>query len=131
MKRVAALVAVAALLLTVACGSKTRPPDPELIRSATEFAGIVLPASAEVLEAHQDSRLDTRYQLALRVPTADLDTLLAESHFTEPLTRTKSPEVVSAQDRYRNADGMWVYRNVMVNEREPDVRFVHLELFTT
>ncbi|WP_396904000.1 hypothetical protein [Mycolicibacterium phlei] len=43
----------------------------------------------------------------------------------------KSAEVVSAQDRYLNADGTWVYRNVLVNQREPDVRFVHLEMYPT
>lgn len=95
MKHVVAVVAVATVLLAIACGSKTSSADPELIRSATEFGGIVLPASAEVVEVY------------------------------------KSAEVVSAQDRYLNADGTWVYRNVLVNQREPDVRFVHLEMYPT
>jgi hypothetical protein len=130
-KHVVAVVAVATVLLAIACGSKTSSADPELIRSATEFGGIVLPASAEVVEVYKDARLDQRYQLALEVPTADLPALLEQSHFTEPLTGTKSAEVVSAQDRYLNADGTWVYRNVLVNQREPDVRFVHLEMYPT
>jgi hypothetical protein len=71
-KHVVAVVAVATVLLAIACGSKTSSADPELIRSATEFGGIVLPASAEVVEVYKDARLDQRYQLALEVPTADL-----------------------------------------------------------
>jgi len=88
-KHVVAVVAVATVLLAIACGSKTSSADP------------------------------------------DLPALLEQSHFTEPLTGTKSAEVVSAQDRYLNADGTWVYRNVLVNQREPDVRFVHLEMYPT
>lgn len=41
------------------------------------------------------------------------------------------PSVVRAQDRYRNSAGKSVYRTVIVDEREPDVRFVHLNMNTT
>ncbi|MCG7608223.1 MULTISPECIES: hypothetical protein [Mycobacterium] len=106
---------------------------------------MVIPSGAEVLQAHLDSAMDTRYQLVLKMLPSDLPTLLTGSDFTKPLTRAhppfepiiagpdlaSSPSVVSAQDRYRNAEGKSVYRTVIVDEREPNVRFVHLNMNTT
>ncbi|MGV9799923.1 hypothetical protein ACWDTP_17935 [Mycobacterium sp. NPDC003449] len=116
-----------------------------MIKEASEFGGLVLSPSAEVLQARTDSALDTRYQLAIRVAPADLTKFLAESHFDQPLARayppfdeviagpalTNSPLVLTAQDRYRNAEGKTVYRTVIVDEREPDTRVVHLTMNTT
>ncbi|WP_235631539.1 hypothetical protein [Mycolicibacterium fortuitum] len=146
-----------AMFVVVACASHDDPvgralgsrdessTSPELIKQASEFGGVVIPTGAEVLQAHVDSAMDTRYQLVLKMSPADLPTLLTESHFTKPLTRdyppfepiiagpdlASSPSVVRAQDRYRNSAGKSVYRTVIVDEREPDVRFVHLNMNTT
>lgn len=143
--------------MAVACASHDDPvghtlgsrdetsTSPELVKQATEFGGVVIPPGAEVLQAHVDSAMDTRYQLVLTMSPADLPTLLTEAHFTQPLTRTYppfepiiagpdlagSPSVVSAQDRYRNSEGKSVYRTVIVDEHEPNVRFVNLNMNTT
>ncbi|MGW4098800.1 hypothetical protein [Mycobacterium sp. NPDC004974] len=150
-------LAAVALFMAVACtspddavgrtlGSRAETSNnPELIKKASDFGGVVIPAGAEVLQASVDGAIDTRYQLALKMPSADLQDLLAESHFDKPLTRVhppfdpiiagpplaSSPSVVGAQDRYRNAEGKSVYRNVIVDEREPTTRFVHLSVYTT
>lgn len=150
-------LAAVALFIAVACASHDDPvgrtlgsrdersTNPEFIRQASEFGGMVIPSGAEVLQAHLDSAMDTRYQLVLKMLPSDLPTLLTGSDFTKPLTRAhppfepiiagpdlaSSPSVVSAQDRYRNAEGKSVYRTVIVDEREPNVRFVHLNMNTT
>lgn len=150
-------LAAVALFVAVACASHDDPvgrtlgsrdetsTSPELVKQATEFGGIVIPPEAEVLQAHVDSAMDTRYQLVLKMPSSGLPALLTESHFTEPLARAyppfepiiagpdlaSSPSVVSAQDRYRNSEGKSVYRTVIVDERDPNVRFVHLNMNTT
>ncbi|WP_243858206.1 hypothetical protein [Mycobacterium sp. DL440] len=150
-------LAAVALFMAVACASHDDPVGrtlgsrdetstiPELVKQATEFGGIAIPPGAEVLQAHVDSAMDTRYQLVLKMPSSDLPTLLTESHFTEPLARAyppfepiiagpdlaSSPSVVSAQDRYRNSEGKSVYRTVIIDERDPNVRFVHLNMNTT
>ncbi|MCP3811670.1 hypothetical protein NLX62_04915 [Mycobacteriaceae bacterium Msp059] len=147
----------AALFMMVACASHDDPvgrtlgsreetsTSPELVKQATEFGGIAIPPGAEVLQAHMDSAMDTRYQLVLKLSPSDLPTLLTESHFAQPLTRVfppfepiiagpdlaSSPSVVSAQDRYRNPEGKSVYRTVIVDEREANIRFVHLNMNTT
>ncbi|OLP03008.1 hypothetical protein BVU76_08115 [Mycolicibacterium porcinum] len=119
--------------------------SPELIKEASDFGGIVIPAGAVVLQASVDGAIDTRYRLALKMSSADLQTLLSGSHFNAALTRAhppfdpiiagpplaSSPSVLGAQDRYRNAEGKSRYRDVIVDEREPDTRFVHLSMFTT
>ncbi|MBP2456063.1 hypothetical protein [Mycolicibacterium lutetiense] len=156
-RRCALALTVAFLGVTVACASHDDPvgrtlgshaessTSPELVKQATEFGGIAIPPGAEVLQAHVDSAMDTSYQLVLKMPSTDLPTLLTESHFTGSLTRVYppfepviagpdlagSPSVVSAQDRYRNTEGKSVYRTVIVDEREPNVRFVHLNMNTT
>lgn len=150
-------LAAVALFIAAACASHDDPvgrtlgshdessTSPEFIRQASEFGGIVIPPGAEVLQAHVDRAMDTRYQLVLKMPSSDLPTLLAGSDFTKPLTRVyppfepiiagpdlaSSPSVFSAQDRHRNAEGKSVYRTVIVDEREPNVRFVHLNMNTT
>ncbi|MGA5545581.1 hypothetical protein ACPCIR_27390 [Mycobacterium sp. NPDC051198] len=146
-----------ALFTVVACAAHDDPvgrtvgsrdessTSPELVKQAAQFGGVVIPAGAEVLQAHVDSAMDTRYQLVLKMSPADLPTLLTESHFTQPLVRVyppfepviagpdlaSSPAVVSAQDRYPNPEGTSVYRTAIVDEREPNVRFVHLNMNTT
>lgn len=75
----------------------------------------------------------------------ELATLLAESHFDAPFTPAhppfitviagpaleSSPRVLRAQDRYRSPIGPSVYRTVIVDERAPEIRIVHLSMFTT
>ena len=143
---IAALFTVAAL---VSCGVHTNrgatPDGPELIRRATEFSGFVVPPDAEVLRAHTDHGIDTRYQLAIRIRPDDLTRLLADSHFDKPLTKAyppfekviagpglaDTPSVVKAQDRFRNAAGTTVYRDVIVDQRDATTWYVHVNAFTT
>ena len=145
------------LLMVVACSQGGDPvgrtagfrtetsKSPELIEEATQFGGFGLPPTAEVLQAQVDSALDTRYQLALRVDPDGLAKLLAESHFDKTLARAYapfdevlagpslggSPSVWTAQDQYKNTEGRSVYRTVIIDERDPDTRFVHLSVHTT
>ncbi|WP_233213663.1 hypothetical protein [Mycobacterium hubeiense] len=145
------------LLMAVACSQNGDPvgrttnarietsTSPELIKEATAFGGLVLPPGAEVLQARVDSALDTRYQLALRIDPDGLTKLLADSHFDKPLIKAyppfeeviagpslaTSPLVLTAQDRYQNAEGMSVYRTVIVDERDPSTWIVHLSMNTT
>lgn len=150
-------LAVVAMCMVVACTSHDAPAgrtlgsrsqsstSPELVKQASEFGGIVIPPGAEVLQARVDSALDTRYQLALKIAPDNLPTLLTESHFAQPLAQAyppfepiiagpdllDSPSVVRGQDRYRNPEGKSVYRTIIVDEREPNLRFVHLNMNTT
>ncbi|MFI1461528.1 hypothetical protein [Nocardia carnea] len=42
-----------------------------------------------------------------------------------------SPAVLKTADVYRNTEGKSINRNVIVDERDPSTRFVHLQLFDT
>lgn len=149
--------AILLLFIAIACSQNDDPAgratdarnetstSPELIREAAAFGGLVLSPNAEVLQARVDSALDTRYQLALSTDPDDLTKMLADSHFDKPLTRTyppfeevlagpslaSSPTVLKAQDRYTNSEGRSVYRTVIVDERDPNTRIVHISLNTT
>lgn len=152
--RLAGLVAV--VVGMTACGSVSedggRRPEigraastADIVREASEFAGIVIPENVTVLDAGTESRLDTLYRLALSTDPQGLDRLLEASHFSAPLTKAysvtqttiagppldTSPSVLKAADIYRNTGGMSVNRNIVVDERDPSTRFVHLQLFNT
>lgn len=151
------LAAMLLLLIVVSCSQHDDPvgqavgarnetsTSPDLIREASAFGGLELPPNAEVLQARVDGALDTRYQLALRTDPGGLTKLLADSHFDKPLIRAYppfdellagpslagSPTVLKAQDRYENAEGRSVYRTLIVDERDPNIRFVHISMNNT
>lgn len=117
----------------------------DVIEEASEFAGIVIPENATVLEARTESGLDTLYRLAVSTDPQGLEALLAASKFSTPLTKAysvtettiagppleTSPALLRAADTFRNADGKSVNRTIIVDERDPSTRFVHLQLFDT
>ncbi|NKY60544.1 hypothetical protein [Nocardia flavorosea] len=117
----------------------------DVVREASAFAGIVIPANVTVLDARTERGIDTLYQLAVSTDPQGLDELLAASHFSTPLTKAysvpettiagppleTSPAVLEASDTYRNAEGKTVNRSIIVDERAPSIRFVHLQLFDT
>ena len=147
----AALVAVVVGL--TGCGSEqgsdrrsemSRVADAaDIVREAREFAGIVLPENATVLDAETENGIDTLYRLAVSTDPQGLEQLLVASKFSTPLTEAysvsettiagppleTSPAVLRAADTFRNAEGKTVNRNIIVDERDSSTRFVHLQLF--
>lgn len=147
---------VAALVGMAGCGSESRDDsrrsettqtanDADIVREASAFSGIVIPENAAVLDARSENGLDTLYRLTISTDPQGLDLLLAESKFTEPLTQVPevtetaiagppletSPSILKATDIYRNTDGKSVNRIIVVDERDPSTRFVHIKLFDT
>ncbi|WP_433626410.1 hypothetical protein [Nocardia sp. CA-120079] len=138
------------------CGSETHdgdhrsdPPqaakDTDITREASEFGGIVIPDNASVLGARSERGRDTLYRLAISTDSQGLTLLLATSKFSAPLTKVfrvaettiagppleTSPSIMQAEDVYHRPDGKSVNRIVIVDERDPSTRFVHIQLFDT
>ncbi|MFD1812846.1 hypothetical protein [Rhodococcus gannanensis] len=125
--------------------SSTTVSDAELIKEAAEFGGLVLPADVTVLGVDSMHGIDSLYQLAISTDQDGLDELLVSSAFSAPLERTftvaestvagppleTSPLILRGQERYRRADGKSVARIVIVDERDPVTRIVHLQVFDT
>ncbi|MGI5220410.1 hypothetical protein [Nocardia sp. CA-290969] len=117
----------------------------DVVRAASEFGGIVIPETATVLDARTENGLDTLYRLAVSTDPQGLEMLLAASKFSTQLTKSysvtettiagppleTSPALLRAADIFRNAEGKSVNRNIIVDERDPSTRFVHLQLFDT
>ncbi|MFI7664520.1 hypothetical protein [Nocardia sp. NPDC049526] len=117
----------------------------DIAREASEFGGIVIPENVSVLGARSEHGIDTLYQLALSTDPQGLTLLLTTSKFSAPLTKVfgaaqtaiagpsleTSPSILKAQDLYRRPDGKSVDRIVIVDERDPSSRFVHIQLFDT
>jgi len=119
--------------------------DTDIAREASEFGGIVIPENVSLLGARSEHGIDTLYQLALSTDPQGLTLLLATSKFSAPLTKVfgvaqtaiagpsleTSPSILKAQDLYRRPDGKSVNRIIIVDERDPSSRFVHIQLFDT
>lgn len=145
------LLAVAILLCGTACDraiDRAAAPDietstsGELVREAAEFGGWTLPSTANVLLAQRETANNTKYRIAVEVPTADVQSMLAKSHFTNRFDKlyqtvlvktiagpdlADSPNVLLAQDNHVPAKGRSTIREVVIDERYPQTRIVHLE----
>ncbi|WP_280415064.1 hypothetical protein [Nocardia carnea] len=156
-KTAGALAALVAVVVgTTGCGSESRDigrrtetsrvaDTTDIVREAYEFAGIVIPANATVLDAGTENGIDTLYRLAVSTDPQGLEQLLAGSKFSTPLTKASnvtdttiagppletSPMVLRAADTFRNTAGKSVNRHIIVDERDLSTRFVHLQLFDT
>lgn len=128
---------------TVSVRESASPAD--VIPEATSFGGITLAADDAVLDVRTESSLDTRYELAIETDPDGFASLLEHSGFNTPLIAASapfydviagpdlasSPSVLKAQDRFVNSDDKRVIRNIVVDERDDQTRYVHIELFTT
>lgn len=143
---VAALALVCAGVTACTGSNDERQTMPVSADEAAQFGEVSLPAGAEVLGTSTDGAIDTRYELALRVNTAQLDELLAKSGFTTevaPSAYGKERRVIAgppmssatdlryAQDRVDTTDHGTVTREVFEDHRSPDEIYVHLFMFTT
>lgn len=112
---------------------------------ATSFGGITLAPDDVVLDARTEASLDTRFELAIETDPDGFAALLDHSEFDAPLIAASapfdeviagpdlasSPSVLKAQDRFLNSENERVIRNIVVDERDDQTRYVHIELFTT
>jgi hypothetical protein len=128
---------------TVSVRESASPAD--VISEATSFGGITLAPDDVVLDARTEASLDTRYELAIETDPDGLAGLLVHSGFDTPLIAASapffeviagpdlasSPSVLKAQDRFLNSENERVTRNIVVDERDDQTRYVHIELFTT
>lgn len=128
---------------TVGAGESASPAD--VISEATSFGGITLAPDDVVLDARTEASLDTRYELAIETDPDGFAALLEHSGFDTPLIAASapfydviagpdlasSPSVLKAQDRFLNSENKRVTRNFLVDERDNQTRYVHIELFTT
>ncbi|MFI7664123.1 hypothetical protein [Nocardia sp. NPDC049526] len=119
--------------------------DTDITREASEFGGIVIPDNASVLGARSEHGRDTLYRLAISTDPQGLTLLLTTSKFSPPLTKVfrvaettiagppleTSPSILQAEDVYHRPDGKSVNRIIIVDERDPSSRFVHIQLFDT
>ncbi|TLF71862.1 hypothetical protein [Nocardia cyriacigeorgica] len=116
---------------------------PELIREATEYGGWVLPDGAEVLLVQREIIRDRNYRIAVTTNPADLALMLEHSRFPAVLTRDyppftiktiagppleSSPRVEHGQEAwFTSSSGKVMIREVTVDVRDADTRFVHIE----
>lgn len=128
---------------TVSVGETASPAD--IISEATSFGGITLAPDDVVLDARTEASLDTRYELAIETDPDGFAALLEHSGFDTPLIAASapfydviagpdlasSPSVLKAQDRFVNSENKLVTRNFLVDERDNQTRYVHIEVFTT
>ncbi|MFC9898454.1 hypothetical protein ACFVMC_32590 [Nocardia sp. NPDC127579] len=131
-----------ALGLTTACGDS----DPaEIAAEASEFGGIVLPEGATVLGTRKDEDRTTLYRLTLSTDPEGVRHLLSASTITAPPERAfevgettiagppleTSPMLLRVADDYQRPDGKSIARIVIVDERDPGLRYVHIQLSDT
>lgn len=128
---------------TLGVGESASPAD--VISEATSFGGIMLAPGDVVLDARTEASLDSRYELAIATDPDGFAALLEHSGFDIPLIAASapfydviagpdlasSPSVLKAQDRFINSENKRVTRNLLVDERDNQTRYVHIELFTT
>ncbi|WP_194820446.1 hypothetical protein [Nocardia sp. XZ_19_385] len=149
-------MAAAVVAMVTGCGGASSEREPragsaqpgsaaEITRKASEFGGVVIPDGASVLDARTESGADTLYRIALSTGKEGVDRLLQASNFSSPLAKVfrvaettiagppldTSPSILRAEDKYRGSDGKSVYRIVIVDERDQENRYVHIQLFTT
>ncbi|SIH34243.1 Uncharacterised protein [Mycobacteroides abscessus subsp. abscessus] len=145
------LVTAAILLCGAACDrgiDRAAAPDietstsGELVREATEFGGWRLPSGAKVLLAQRETVGAKKYRIAVSMSAVDVQPMLAKSNFTSAFNKLyqtslvkiiagpeldTSPNVILAQDNYVPAEGKSAIREVVIDERDPQTRIVHLE----
>ncbi|MFC6013911.1 hypothetical protein [Nocardia lasii] len=122
--------------------SPTESTSPELIEEATDFADWSLPADGKVLLVRRDRPGDLKYSLAVEMSPTDLVWMLENSKFVAEFrewTGTSpeetiagppldtSPHMRRGQDFFQSAEGVSMIRDVLVDERTPELRVVHLE----
>ncbi len=118
------------------------PQSPTLTQAALEFGDWHLPPEAKVLLARDDYHRDPNYKLAVEVSPDGLTWMLNESKFYEPFEEglpvyndetiagpplSTSPRVQEAQDMFVSKEGDSMIRAVVIDERTPELRIVHLE----
>ncbi|MBF9316371.1 hypothetical protein [Mycobacteroides chelonae] len=116
--------------------------SPQLVKEATEFGGWTLPADGKVLLAQRETVNNKKYRIAVEMPVGDVQPMLEKSGFAAKFNKlyqtslvktiagpdlASSPNVVLAQDNYVPAKGKSAIREVVIDERDPQTRTVHLE----
>ncbi|PPJ18213.1 hypothetical protein C5E45_10190 [Nocardia nova] len=115
--------------------------SPELIKQATDFGRWTLPANAKVLLVKNEMGRAPRCRIALEMTPADLSWMLEKSRYSAarvpgsgssrdtiagPDPKT-SPNLLHGRDNIKASDGNTVWRKVLIDERDANTRFVHLE----
>ncbi|WP_227997302.1 hypothetical protein [Nocardia australiensis] len=115
--------------------------SPELVKEATEFGGWVLPENAKILLVRKEIVRDTDYLMAVEMSPANLAWMLEKSGFTAAFMRwsptpadttiagpdlASSPNVQLAQDVFQSPEGVGMFRNVLVDERNAETRIAHI-----
>ncbi|MGW6422807.1 hypothetical protein ACWF82_09030 [Nocardia sp. NPDC055053] len=118
------------------------PQGPALTQAALDFGDWQLPPDANVLLSKDDYHRDPNYKLAVEVSPEGLVWMLSESKFSAPFDEglpvyndetiagpplSTSPRVKEAQDMFVSKEGDSMIRAVVVDERTPELRIVHLE----
>ncbi|MFD6413170.1 hypothetical protein [Nocardia asteroides] len=120
-----------------------RSTDPALVREATEYGGWVLPPNSKVLLVEKMIIRDRDYRIAVEMSPGDLVAMLEQSKFAPALQQTyppfqlhstiagpsldTSPTVRHAQAWFASAAGKVMMRDVTVDERDANIRIVHIE----
>ncbi|MEV0356479.1 hypothetical protein AB0H71_10495 [Nocardia sp. NPDC050697] len=115
----------------------------ELVREATDYGDWVLPSDSTVLLVKREIIRDRKYQIAVRTTPDGLAAMLEQSRFPAQFSlRTRfglietiagpplasSPRVEQAQEAwFTSAAGKVMIRDVTVDIRDDNTRFVHIE----
>lgn len=116
--------------------------NPELIEEATDFADWSLPPDGKVLLVRREKPDDLKYSLAVETSPAGLAWMLEKSGFSGPFKEwtgtspgetisgpplSTSPHMQRGQDHFTSTEGESMIRDVLVDERSPEIRIAHLE----
>ncbi|WP_410870458.1 hypothetical protein [Nocardia sp. A7] len=116
--------------------------SPELVAEATDFGDWSLPAEGKVLLVRREKPEDLRYNLVLETSPSGLAWMLEHSHYTAPFKKwmpvspvetiagpplATSPNLQKAQDFFTSPEGDAMIRDVLVDERSPELRIIHIE----
>lgn len=116
--------------------------DPQLIQKSLGFGDWALPADGKVLMARYDSFDDDKVNLVVETSPAGLVWMLEHSGYHarfESKTSTfkealagppldTSPSLLEAQQIYLSPEGGSMLRDVIIDERSPELRIVHIEI---
>ncbi|MEV0059498.1 hypothetical protein [Nocardia sp. NPDC050718] len=127
---------------TISIDPPVESNSPELIEEATAFGDWQLPADARVLRVRSENLRDPNFRLAIETSPDGLSWMLDKSRYSEPLEKgmpvhpekiiagpplATSPSVKVSQDLFVSQEGDSMIRAVVVDERTPELRIVHLQ----
>ncbi|MFC4125494.1 hypothetical protein [Nocardia rhizosphaerae] len=118
--------------------------SPELIQEAIEFGDWSLPTDGKVLLVRREHLDDVKYNMVVETSPNGLTHMLEQSKYTAQFRKwysiqpeyeqviagpplETSPNVQKAQDLFVSTEGDSMIRDVLVDERTPELRIVHIE----